>query len=190
VDEVDFDQFLKEASDAMDDAEAISQFLREKATLAIERFLNYLPKMSIPVEKRDLGGDMTGWMLTCRGEDGGDLTLSDVSIRRENLICQVMGGDSIFFPMFGDDDADAGSVGGSSVAGAAPGEAPSGCVEESVLDDIRDMLLQAQKHGCWKTGVGGLGQVRCIFRGYRTPAVQGAVTASLTPLSFLFSAPI
>ena len=46
---------------------------------------DYLPKMSIPVEKRDLGD---GWMITCRGEDGGDLTLSDVNIKRENLICQ------------------------------------------------------------------------------------------------------
>ena len=41
--------------------------------------------MSIPIEKRDLGD---GWVLTCRGEDGGDLRLSDVSIKRENLTCQ------------------------------------------------------------------------------------------------------
>ena len=50
-------------------------------------YQDYLPKMSIPVEKRDLGD---GWVLTCRGEDGGDLTLSDVNIKRENLICQGM----------------------------------------------------------------------------------------------------
>jgi hypothetical protein len=43
--------------------------------------------MSIPVEKRDLGD---GWVLTCRGENGGDLTLSDVNIKRENLTCQGM----------------------------------------------------------------------------------------------------
>lgn len=116
--------------------------------------------MSIPVEKRDLGGDMKGWALTCRGEDGGDLTLSDVSIRRENLICQILGGDSIFFPMFGDDDAETtASVDGSVVGGTIPREAPSGCTEESVLDDIREMLLQAQRHGCWQAGAGGVGQV-------------------------------
>ena len=31
--------------------------------------------MSIPVERRELAD---GWVLTCRGKDGGDLTLSDV----------------------------------------------------------------------------------------------------------------
>lgn len=43
--------------------------------------------MSIPIEKRDLGD---GWMLTCRGEDGGDLTLTDLVVKRENLVCQGM----------------------------------------------------------------------------------------------------
>ena len=101
---------------------------------------------------------MKDWGLTCRGEDGGDLTLSDVSIRRENLICQVMGGDSIFFPMFGDEDqADSTSLSDSDVL--VPRESPDGCVEESVLTDIRDMLIHAQQHGCWKAGVGGVGQV-------------------------------
>ena len=184
MDEVDLDALLKEASEAMDDAEDFAQFLREKATIAIERFLvrsvmtatgkilsksltlnpfpiltqNYLPKMSIPVEKRDLGGDMQGWVITCRGADGGDLSLSDVSVRSENLICQVLGGDAIFFPMFGDEETDVASI--SSVAvEAVPREAPSGCVEESVLDEIREMLQQAQRHGCWKSGVGGVAQV-------------------------------
>lgn len=41
--------------------------------------------MSIPVEKRDLAD---GWVLTCRGADGGDLTLTDLNIRRDNLTCQ------------------------------------------------------------------------------------------------------
>jgi hypothetical protein len=41
--------------------------------------------MSIPVEKRDLGD---GWTLTCRGADGGDLTLTDLKLRTENLYCQ------------------------------------------------------------------------------------------------------
>ena len=39
VDEVDLDKFLNEASEAMDNPEVFSQFLREKATIAIERFL-------------------------------------------------------------------------------------------------------------------------------------------------------
>ena len=41
--------------------------------------------MSIPVEKRDLAD---GWVLTCRGEEGGDLTLTDLVVKRENLVCQ------------------------------------------------------------------------------------------------------
>lgn len=41
--------------------------------------------MAIPVEKRDL---TDGWVLTCRGADGSDLTLTDLSIKRENLTCQ------------------------------------------------------------------------------------------------------
>jgi hypothetical protein len=85
VDEVDIDEFLKEASDAVEDPEKLSEFIKEKATIAIERFLDYLPKMSIPVEKRDLAD---GWVLTCRGADGGDLKLTDLSIKKENLTCQ------------------------------------------------------------------------------------------------------
>jgi len=39
LDEVDLDMFLKEASEALDDPEKLSQFVREKVTIAIERFL-------------------------------------------------------------------------------------------------------------------------------------------------------
>ena len=168
MDEVDLDEFLREASEAMEDEEKLNEFIREKATIAIERFLNYLPRMSIPVEKREL---MEGWVLTCRGEDGGDLTLSDVKVQRENLVCQILGGDALFFPMFGGQDGlDIGSS-SETVAHRSPLSSPShvsflgsgsvsgGVVEESsVLDHIRDLLLQAQTHGCWKQGVGGIAQ--------------------------------
>jgi hypothetical protein len=109
--------------------------------------------MSIPVERRELGD---GWVLSCHGEDGGDLTLSDVSIKRENLTCQIMGGDSFFFPMFGDDETDNASVGSTM---SAPPVSPE-CKEESILDHIREMIIQAQRHGCWEPGIGGVGQVR------------------------------
>jgi hypothetical protein len=155
MDEVDVDEFLKEGVEAMEDPEKLSQFIREKSTIAIERFLNYLPKMSIPVEKRELG---EGWMLTCHGKDGGDLTLSDVKIRRKNLICQVIGGDSLFFPMFGDDDVDDASV--SVPDDINPLFSPSGCIEESILDHIRGILLEAQRQGCWQAGFGGVEKVR------------------------------
>ena len=39
MDEVDLDEFLKEASKAIDDADNLSLFIQEKATTAIERFL-------------------------------------------------------------------------------------------------------------------------------------------------------
>jgi len=112
--------------------------------------------MSIPVERRDLGD---GWVLTCRGEDGSDLTLSDVKIKRENLICQILGGDTLFFPMFGSEAAD--PLTAATVGVTSPTERPSsGVEEESILDHIRVLLLQAQSYGCWQPGIGGVGQVR------------------------------
>lgn len=154
MDEVDLDEFLKEASDAMDDPDKLTQFIREKATIAIQRFLDWLPRISIPVEKREL---MEGWVLTCRGEDGGDLTLSDVSVKKDNLVCQIMGGDALFFPMFGD-ETDEDGLSDEGVIDRSGHAVSSTVIEESVLDHIREMLLQAERYGCWKSGVGGVGQ--------------------------------
>lgn len=39
MDEVNLDEFLRETSDAIDDPEKFSLYIREKATIAIERFL-------------------------------------------------------------------------------------------------------------------------------------------------------
>lgn len=39
MDEVELDKFLKEASEAIDDADKLAEFIREKAATAIERFL-------------------------------------------------------------------------------------------------------------------------------------------------------
>jgi len=39
MDEVNLDEFLREMSDAIDDPEKLSQYIREKATIAVERFL-------------------------------------------------------------------------------------------------------------------------------------------------------
>lgn len=155
MDEVDLDEFLKEASSAMDDPDKLTQFIREKATVAVQRFLDWLPRISIPVEKRDL---MEGWVLTCRGEDGGDLTLSDVSVKKENLVCQIMGGDALFFPMFGDDVDDDDVLSDEDIGDSPRNKVSSTVIEESVLDHIREMLLQAQRFGCWQAGVGGVGQ--------------------------------
>lgn len=155
MDEVDLDEFLKEASAAMDDPDKLTHFIREKATIAVQRFLDWLPRISIPVEKRDL---MEGWVLTCRGEDGGDLTLSDVSVKKENLVCQIMGGDALFFPMFGDDVDDDQILSDDDMGDSPRNKVSSTVIEESVLDHIREMLVQAQRFGCWEAGVGGVGQ--------------------------------
>lgn len=39
MDEVNLDEFLREMSDAIDDPDKFSQYIREKATIAVERFL-------------------------------------------------------------------------------------------------------------------------------------------------------
>jgi hypothetical protein len=57
--------------------------------------------------------------------------------------------------MFGDDASDSLSL-GSSVT-SPPSPRGHSVVEESVLDHIREMLLEAQRNGCWKQGVGGIG---------------------------------
>jgi hypothetical protein len=114
--------------------------------------------MSIPVERRELGD---GWVLTCRGEDGSDLTLSDVIVKRENLVCQIMGGDTLFFPMFGEEEGnDVASLSGSLQLPPSLCDTATSHEEESILNHIRGLLLQAQSYGCWKAGVGGVGEVR------------------------------
>ena len=85
VDDINIDEFVKEASVALEDETKLREFIKEKSIIAIERFLDYLPKMSIPVEKRELGD---GWTLTCRSADGGDLSLTELNIKvyRSNIV--------------------------------------------------------------------------------------------------------
>jgi hypothetical protein len=121
---------------------------------------NYLPKLSIPVERRDLG---EGWVLTCHGKEGGDLTLTDVTIKRENLVCQILGGDTLFFPMFIEDDPSSPRFHSyDETATSSTGFSSPNQEEESILDHIRHLILNAQQSGCWKTGFGGISQVRNI----------------------------
>jgi nicotinic acid phosphoribosyltransferase len=65
MDEFDPDMLLRELSDSIGDSEKFIQYIKERTSLLIERFLEYLPKMSIPIERRELEG---GWVLTCRGK--------------------------------------------------------------------------------------------------------------------------
>lgn len=157
IDEVDLEEFLKEASDAIVDADVFADFVREKATVAVERFLDYLPKMSIPVERRELGDS---WILSCRGESGGDLTLSDVIIKRENLSCQVLGGETMFFPMFGQHDKQGIDSPRTPLSLSFDHSAKDASrLETSILDHVRELLEQAHQEGCWELGVGGVEKV-------------------------------
>ena len=170
IDEISIKQFLKEAADALVDADRFPVFLREKITFAVSRFLDYLPKMSIPIERREIG---EGWVLTCRGKNGEDLRLSDVQVKQENLTCEVLGGDNILSPMFElkKQKSNAASL------HSAPSTAVA-CVDTdeedeieriSVINDIADLLRNAQLHGCWESGRGGVKESRnCI-----DPALKG-----------------
>lgn len=115
-----------------------------------------------------------------------DLTLSDVKVKRENLVLCVLGGDALSFPMFGDDDGDK-SVGASAAGSTASVGDSSGAsdrIEESILDHIREMILQAKHHGSWTVGIGGVGQVRPTRILASSKAVNHVLLCS-TPSSLL-----
>eukprot|EP00536_Pseudo-nitzschia_multiseries_P014949 jgi/Psemu1/291736/fgenesh1_pg.795_\ len=113
VDGINVDEFVKEASIALEDEGMLRDFIKEKTMVAVERFLDYLPKMSIPVEKRDLG---EGWTLTCRGAGGGDLTLTELNLK----------------------------------------DTVKSIDETSILTVIKEIILNAQRDGCWQSGRGGV----------------------------------
>ncbi|KAL3918254.1 MAG: hypothetical protein SGILL_004325, partial [Bacillariaceae sp.] len=166
VDEINIDEFIKEASVALEDEALLRDFIKEKAKIAIERFLDYIPKMSIPVEKRDLPD---GWTITCRASDGGHLTLNDLVIKTvvAAAACDlhahslypfcstVMGGDTIFFPML-TEDSELGPAAVTISSPVRPKPVHVDVEEKSVLDDIREIIVNAQRFGCWQVGVGGV----------------------------------
>ena len=73
-----------------------------------------------------------------------------------------MGGDTIYFPMLGGDedvDVDCRSSTSSVVATSPIAKKETNHahkIESSVLDHVREMILNAQRYGCWKVGVGGV----------------------------------
>ena len=158
MDEFDFDEFLKEITDVIGNSERLIDYINEKSTILVERFLDYLPRMAIPIDKRPL---QDGWVLTCRSKDGGDLRLSDVSVLRENLLLYVFGGENLFQPL-------SGLSGKADYFGSPRSASISLCSdlsdddeEESVLDEVRELILSAQSHGAWVAGVGCLKKARC-----------------------------
>ena len=78
------------------------------------------------------------------------------------MVLCVLGGDALSFPVFGEDEGDKSVEASAAGSAASYGDFPGGNdrVEESILDHIREMILQAKQHGSWTVGVGGVGQVR------------------------------
>jgi len=151
MDEFDFDIFLSDITAVIGNLEKSMAYITERSAILVERFLDYLPRMSIPIERREL---KDGWVLTCRSKDGGDLRLSDLSVLRENLLLSVLGSENVFHPLSGQ----ANYIG-------SPRKGPPVSVgsdlddeeeEESVIDEVNDLILSAQTHGAWIAGVGGL----------------------------------
>ena len=77
----------------------------------------------------------------------------------------VMGGDTLFFPTevgssLSDDEEEAEKPKAADVSKFSdennPREANYSLEETSILDHIREMIINAQKYGCWKAGDGGI----------------------------------
>ncbi len=159
IDEFDFDEFLKDITDVIGNPEKWIDYMNEKSTTLVERFLDYLPKMAIPIDKLPL---QDGWVLTCRSRDGGDLRLSDLSVLREDLILYVFGGDNLFLPLGGLSGKSnfIGSPQNENVSLSFSSDVTDDDEEESVLDEVRELILSAQSHGAWVVGTGGLKKAR------------------------------
>ena len=68
----------------------------------------------------------------------------------------VMGGDTIFFPML-TDELEPGHDASETIASPVRPKPVHVDVEESsILDEIREIILNAQRFGCWQVGVGGV----------------------------------
>ena len=74
-------------------------------------------------------------MITCRTSDGAALRLSEVSLCRDNMVCQVIGSENLFSPVLASDELNTNYNDKDEVY--------------SVLDDIKELLLNAQKFGSW-----------------------------------------
>jgi len=116
--------------------------------------------MSIPIERREL---QDGWVLTCRSKDGGDLRLSDLSVLRENMLLSVFGSDNVFHSLSEEPYKYAGSPRNSAIPLSVSSDLTDDAEgEESVLDEVRELILSAKLHGAWTAGVGGLKMVSLV----------------------------
>jgi len=134
VDEFELKSELKQAAEAIVDSEKFSLYLNQKSIVALDKFLDYLPKMRIPLSNSEV---VDGWILSCRASDGGDLCLSSVNIKRENMVCRTLGDATNKLALW-------------TATASLDGERDDDDnIEESILNDVRDLIANAQQYGCW-----------------------------------------
>jgi hypothetical protein len=123
---------------------------------------DYLPKMRIPLTNKEV---TDGWVLSCKAADGGDLCLSNVNMKRENMVCRTLGDATNKLALLTDTQTKTTRTPASTSASPArtskftattnspPSPAQhhdnSDNVEVSVLNEVRELIANAQQFGCW-----------------------------------------
>lgn len=103
--------------------------------------------MSIPIERRDIA---EGWVITCRGRNGKDLSLSHVNIDKDHLLCKVFGGENVLLPVLDEQKVESSQSLSSLVKNESNLSSDAdGNIEVSILDHIGELIRNAQSHGCW-----------------------------------------
>lgn len=151
VEELHLRSELTQAAEAIVDSDRFAVYLNQKAVIAIDRFFDYLPKVRIPVCKREI---TEGWLLTAHGRDGGDLCLSNFLIKRELFSFNLRGRPSPNNSVTPHQSKDLSSPLFKDCANR---------IEISILNDIQALVQNAQKYGCWIEGVDGKCSAGCTF---------------------------
>lgn len=145
IDHIDIEQELKEIGEALADQQSFATYVQQKGESAVNAIIEYIPKVSIPIERREIG---EGWVITCRGRNGKDLTLSNISIQKDNLECSVFGS-----PILAPDEVGKNSYSKQSLSSVIKESTlqsdDEGNVEVSILDHIAELIRNAQHYGCW-----------------------------------------
>lgn len=146
IDQVNVEQELREICEALADNQRFPNYIQQKGEKFVNAFLDFLPKLSIPIERREIG---EGWVITCRGRNGKDLTLSNISIQKDNLTCTLFGSQVFGFDEI-EKQSDASKPSLSSVMKESTLQGDEeGNIEVSILDHIAELIRNAESFGCW-----------------------------------------
>ena len=126
--------------------------------------------MSIPVERREIN---ESWVITCRGRNGKDLTLSNIGLEQDNIFCKVFGSQNVF----GLDDIDLQKRQSmdSVMKGSTFNSDEVGNIEISILDHVAELIRNAQRHDCW--------DVDDVDEGYFASGILSSSSLNGLPLS-------